>query len=252
MMSSVSTLLVVLLAVIGACVAHNVDVSKLYKSYQESKGKYSNSVTAPHVRKAILANNVKGNLSQAELSAMKELFVAPRPDQTTADYHPQLKRLPADGEEIIYYSWHIHTYFFHEDENVTASALALRDAFISTFSLTTCSDECFMGGPWDTCNQGMCVWEPFYGVDGPHPYGQWGVYLPNYLLAETVSWFSLNHGDFNILFHPNTGYMVGDHAPDKRAMWISQQTPLDLEFLVWLQCEWFECSDAITKSKAMF
>ena len=39
--------------------------------------------------------------------------------------------------------------------------------------------------------------------------GQWGVYLPNELLAQTISWFSLNHGEFEIMFHPNTGYMVG-------------------------------------------
>lgn len=56
---------------------------------------------------------------------------------------------------------------------------------------------------------GMCVWEPVYGVDGPHPYGQWGVYMPNEYVAEVVSWMSANHGEFEVLFHPNTGYMVG-------------------------------------------
>lgn len=55
----------------------------------------------------------------------------------------------------------------------------------------------------------MCVWDPIYGVDGPHPYGQWGVYMPNEYVAETISWFSANHGEFEVLFHPNTGYMVG-------------------------------------------
>jgi hypothetical protein len=55
----------------------------------------------------------------------------------------------------------------------------------------------------------MCVWDPYYGVDGPHPYGQWGVYLPNEYVLETLSWMSANHGEFEVLFHPNTGYMVG-------------------------------------------
>lgn len=55
----------------------------------------------------------------------------------------------------------------------------------------------------------MCVWDPVYGVDGPHPYGQWGVYMPNEYVAEVVSWMSANHGEFEVLFHPNTGYMVG-------------------------------------------
>jgi hypothetical protein len=56
---------------------------------------------------------------------------------------------------------------------------------------------------------GMCVWDPIYGVDGPHPYGQWGVYMPNEYVLETLSWMSANHGEFEVLFHPNTGYMVG-------------------------------------------
>jgi aromatic ring-cleaving dioxygenase len=55
----------------------------------------------------------------------------------------------------------------------------------------------------------MCVWDPIYGVDGPHPYGQWGVYMPNEYVLETLSWMSANHGEFEVLFHPNTGYMVG-------------------------------------------
>jgi len=247
-----SLLFVVFVVALSGALGHNVDMSKLYKAYQAASGKHSAADSKAQFRNAVVAKNANANLSAADRAALKDLFFPPRPDQTPNDYHPQLKRLPGDGEDIVYYSWHIHTYFFHEDQNVTDAALALRSAFMSTFSIGLCDDECFMGGPWDTCNTGMCVWEPFYGVDGPHPYGQWGVYLPNYLLAETLTWFSLNHGDFNILFHPNTGYMVGDHAPDKRAMWISQQTPLDLDFLVWLQCEWFECSDAITRDKALF
>ncbi len=98
----------------------------------------------------------------------------------------------------------------------------------------------------------MCVWEPVYGVDGPHPYGQWGVYIPNESFAHAVAWFSMNHGEFEVLFHPNTGYMVGDHDQSKRAIWIQQMVPLDIDFLVWLQCEWFECSDLVTLDKVKF
>lgn len=147
--------LVVLLACVGVfAFAHSpAELSKLYKSYQASKGKHSIADNKQKFRKAVVAKSV--NTSNAEeLAAMKNLFVPPRPDQTPIDYHPQLKALPGDGEEIIYYSWHIHTYFFHEDENVTAKALELRDAFMSAFTIETCSDDCFMGGPWDTCSTG--------------------------------------------------------------------------------------------------
>ncbi len=94
--------------------------------------------------------------------------------QSSVDYHPILKKPPNPEDPITYYSWHIHVYFFHENKNVTARAMSLRESFIKTFNLDTCKDECFMGGWMDNCTQGMCVWDPVYGVDGPHPYGQWG------------------------------------------------------------------------------
>lgn len=28
--------------------------------------------------------------------------------------------------------------------------------------------------------------------------------------------------------------------------------PLDMDFLVWLQCQWFECSDEVTLAKAKY
>lgn len=33
--------------------------------------------------------------------------------------------------------------------------------------------------------------------------------MPNEYVFETITWFSANHGEFDVLFHPNTGYMVG-------------------------------------------
>ncbi|CAF1234827.1 unnamed protein product [Rotaria sp. Silwood1] len=171
-----------------------------------------------------------------------DLFFPPLPGQSNNDFHPQLRRLPLAHEPLYYYSWHIHSYFFHENKNVTARALGIREQFMNYFSIKKCEGNCFMGGIFDNCT-GMCVWDPVMGVDGPHPYGQWGVYLPNELLSETLSWMSANHGEFEVLFHPNTGEMIGDHDSQQRAMWIKQQVPLDLDFLRWLQCKWFGCVD---------
>ena len=175
---------------------------------------------------------------------VSDLFFPPLPGQSNNDFHPQLRRLPADNETLYYYSWHIHMYFFHENVNVTARALAIRKEFMSFFNIETCLGNCFMGAIFDNCTR-MCVWDPVMGVDGPHPYGQWGVYLPNELLMDTLAWMSANHGEFEVLFHPNTGEMVGDHDRDRRAMWIRQTVPLDLDFLRWLQCKWFGCSDRL-------
>merc|ERR1711934_402518 len=140
-------------------------------------------------------------------------FLPPLEGMTVTDFHPQLAVLPGPSDPIVYYSWHIHMYFFQENKNVTTRCLNIRNAFMKRFNVPLCTGNCFMGGPFDNCTQGICVWEPFFGVDGPHPYGQWGVFLPNNNLAETLSWMTVNRGEFEVLFHPNTGLMVGDHDP---------------------------------------
>lgn len=197
----------ILCLVVGITTAHvdRKEHSALYQQYQKS-------TAGQHFSKNTLAST-KQVISPVGNDMMdvrtKSMFHPPLPGQNGVDYHPVRKDLSADNNTLIYYSWHVHVYFFHEDQNVTDRTLALRDSFIKRFSLATCDDDCFMGGPFDTCTQGMCVWDPYYGVDGPHPYGQWGVYMPNEYLAPTMAWFSANHGEFNVMFHPNTGYMVG-------------------------------------------
>lgn len=135
-----------LLLVLIAAAFGSQELSELYKQYKAS-GK---AVTKPKadVHSVTLAD-------KDTKSRDPSLWVAPHAGQPTADYHPQLKKLN-DGEEIIYYSWHVHVYFFHEDQNVTDRTLALRDQFISRFNLATCNDSCFMGGPFDSCQQGKC------------------------------------------------------------------------------------------------
>lgn len=149
-----------ILFALAALVASHQELSALYKEYQVAGGK-------GQPQKVVLpALKVKSPSSKDAAARDKSLFFPPLPGQTSSDYHPQLRAAsPSNDTEIIFYSWHVHVYFFHEDANVTARTLALRDQFISTFSLATCSDECFMGGPFDTCNQGtnsfLSVFPPF-------------------------------------------------------------------------------------------
>ena len=71
------------------------------------------------------------------------------------------------------------------------------------FNVPKCIGNCFMGGPFDNCSIGTCVWDPYFDVDGPHPYAQWGVYLDNSDVTETLTWMSNNHREFPVLFHPD-------------------------------------------------
>ncbi|CAF0742252.1 unnamed protein product [Rotaria sordida] len=192
----------------------------------------------------INTRSVKSIKTSDSAAINPDLFFPPLPGQSNNDFHPQLRRLPSASEPLYYYSWHIHSYFFHENKNVTERALDIRQQFMNFFHIKTCEGNCFMGGIFDNCTV-MCVWDPVMGVDGPHPYGQWGVYLPNDQLMDTMLWMSANHGEFEVLFHPNTGEMIGDHDSQQRAVWIKQQVPLDLDFLRWLQCKWFGCDDSL-------
>jgi hypothetical protein len=120
------------------------DQSPLYKRYKAAASK-----TAP-----VLKNyDVASPASNDHAARDRSLFYPPLPGQNSRDYHP-IKKASADNDTIIYYSWHLHVYFFHEDDNVTQRTLALRDNFMKRFSVATCDDDCFMGGPFDTCTQG--------------------------------------------------------------------------------------------------
>jgi len=208
------------------------DLSDIYLQYQK-ESQYTEFESRP----ATFAN-------PNNFQDYKGKFFPPLPGQTHVDFHPQLRVPPGPKDPLIYYSWHIHTYFYQDDKNVTDRCLAFRTQFMETFNVPVCTGNCFMGGIFDNCTQGMCVWDPNMDVDGPHPYAQWGVFLPNEDVLKTLVWFTANHGEFVVLFHPNTGLMVGDHDENRRAVWIgSHPVHLDINFLIWLQCKWFGCNN---------
>jgi hypothetical protein len=142
------SLVLALSAFLAGIFAHQQsDFSDLYARYKAAGGK--SSVTA-----AKATYDVSSPVSSDNAARDKSLFFPPVKGQNGRDYHPQLKSLAQNDTQIIYYSWHAHVYFFHEDANVTARTLALRDSFMKRFSLVNCDDNCFMGGPFDSCTQG--------------------------------------------------------------------------------------------------
>jgi hypothetical protein len=56
----------------------------------------------------------------------------------------------------------------------------------------------------------------------------------------TISLTTISHTHF-FLYALFSTFRPADHAPGKRAIWIKETVPLDLNFLIWLQCEWFGC-----------
>ena len=136
------------------------------------------------------------------------------------DFHPRKIALYSREEALTFYSWHIHVYFFANNNASTTAATALRDAFIERFKPTTCNGSCDLSCPT------VCVWGVNMGPIGPHPIGSFGAYLPTAVLSSVVEWASERHGSLSVLFHPNTGYAVDDHAI--RGLWLRQMIPLNL------------------------
>lgn len=144
------------------------------------------------------------------------LFVQPA-GEVGPDYHP-VKLGPHMGNETIYYSYHIHVYWLHNDEQNTA-AWALRDDFIRRFNPIPCKGAC---GTW--CPE-ACYWDMNKGPAGPHPVSSFGLYIPLEIALEAINWVSINHGDLSVLIHPNSGFPIIDH--NDNALWIGHRLPLD-------------------------
>ena len=46
------------------------------------------------------------------------------------------------GNNVTYYSYHIHVYFLQKNQNQTSEAILLRDRFLKEFNVDDCNDEC--------------------------------------------------------------------------------------------------------------
>lgn len=57
------------------------------------------------------------------------------------------------GDNITYYSYHIHVYFIQNNVNQTAEATALRNRFLDKFNVENCNDDC------ETWCPRICHWE---------------------------------------------------------------------------------------------
>ena len=103
-------------------------------------------------------------------------------------------------------NYHAHVYY---DDDSREEAARLREAIESQFEVTM--------GRWRD--------EPV----GPHPQAMYQVAFEPKVLPGLVPWLMLNHGDLNVLIHPNTG----DDMPDHRdyALWLGKKLDLNLAFL---------------------
>ncbi|RIA98352.1 DOPA-like domain-containing protein [Glomus cerebriforme] len=118
-----------------------------------------------------------------------------------------------EAEEIK--EFHFHVYFFQDNEQNRASALALREKIFELIK-----KGFFHPVPLDTYND---------APRGPHSIGSYEVWCPKEHFSRVYSWFSLHHGVHSVLIHPLTNNEVLDHSD--RAAWLGKPVPLDLSKL---------------------
>jgi len=142
--------------------------------------------------------------------------------------YPHVKRLPLDPStppQIL--SWHVHI-VYNLASDITERALQLRDKTILYFQAYL-GPEC--PHRFDDGLLCMIVDHNFTEVltEGPFPAGEWSMFVPTPYLALVVPWLIQNRGEFDLLLHPNSGYMYEDHSI--WASWSGQAWPLNMETL---------------------
>ena len=105
-------------------------------------------------------------------------------------------------------SWHAHVYF---DAASRDAAHALREQIVEVFD--------------GRMEMGRFHERPV----GPHPQWSYQIAFAPPLLAEILTWLTLNHGALDVFVHPNTGNSLRDHRDC--AVWIGRSHVLNLQAL---------------------
>ena len=119
------------------------------------------------------------------------------------------------------YSYHIHLLYFQQNQEHTAGAYKIREAFRNAFNSTLGPDchDLFH-------NDNTCILDPDEGPAGPFPTAQWSVFVLPEHLGPMMGWIMQHKQEYSILIHTNSGCEVEDHS--WWTVWGGQPWSLDL------------------------
>ena len=81
-------------------------------------------------------------------------------------------------------------------------------------------------GPVDPApEEPMCVFNVDMEPSGPFLTSQFAFFIPKDDFTVAQEWMRLNHGDYDVLYHPNTGCHVQDHI--QWSMWSGDKWQLN-------------------------
>ena len=121
-------------------------------------------------------------------------------------------------------SYHFHVLFQGSNEENTQGAIELRNNFINEFGLTN-DRNCTMGPVDPAPEEPMCVFNVDMEPSGPFLTSQFAFFIQKDDFTVAQEWMRLNHGDYDVLYHPNTGCHVQDHI--QWSMWSGDKWQLN-------------------------
>eukprot|EP00518_Triparma_eleuthera_P005634 CAMPEP_0182453740 /NCGR_PEP_ID=MMETSP1319-20130603/675_1 /TAXON_ID=172717 /ORGANISM="Bolidomonas pacifica, Strain RCC208" /LENGTH=206 /DNA_ID=CAMNT_0024651695 /DNA_START=171 /DNA_END=791 /DNA_ORIENTATION=- len=130
-----------------------------------------------------------------------------------------------ESDEIKEY--HFHVYFWPKNPVSVADALRLRDNLVSSVSrgdfVAVCEgvNSTVLPGLAEDARVPSIDYEPM----GPHPVGNYEIWVPQEYLGKVTSFMMLNRGENTLLFHPKSYHCVEDHTG--RVMWMGVPFNLD-------------------------
>ena len=103
--------------------------------------------------------------------------------------------------------------------------MELRDQFINAFDLGNNAHNCTIDAGDPAPNSPMCVFEVDWEPAGPFVTAQYSFFIPKDDLQRTQQWMMQNHGNYDVLIHPNSGCETFDHTI--WAMWAGKAWEID-------------------------
>ena len=152
------------------------------------------------------------------------------PDTYYPYYDPYSNVKCSDLVNITFYSYHIHVLFWGANNQSTNDAFQLISKFqnefnIPNYNISNCNDINTTTGN----SPEMCI--SWYDTLPYSPFltANWCIFVPEYNFTKTVQWMMLNHGNLDVMIHPNSGCEIYDHRD--WPLWIGKKSEIDYRAL---------------------
>ena len=122
--------------------------------------------------------------------------------------------------------WHFHVYFFQTNPVSVNGAKSIQEQLIN--AVANHEFLVVLNGVTSSILPDLNdTLVPDFNMHpvGPHPCGSFEVWVTKEYLAQVMSWFMLNRGQYSVLLHPLSSHSAEDHSG--RLMWLGKPYRID-------------------------